>query len=71
MSLAKVLYPACAGAAATVTRAAASLAVPAADRAVLWCVVARLVSIGAGLVFGIQQAAQNTLRSPQGRYGRG
>jgi hypothetical protein len=69
--VAKVLYSACAGAAATVTRAAASLAVPAADRAVLWCVVAGSDSIGAGLMFGIQHAAQNTPRSPQGRYGRG
>jgi hypothetical protein len=71
MSLTKVLYSACAGTAATVTGAAASLAAPAADRAVVWCVVAGLVSIGAGLTFATQPAARDTPRSPRGRRGRG
>jgi energy-converting hydrogenase Eha subunit E len=71
MSLAKVLYSACAGAAATVIGAAASLAAPAADRAVVWCVVAGVASIGAGLLFAIQRAARDTPRSLQDRHGRG
>jgi hypothetical protein len=49
--LAKVLYSACSGVVATVAGAGASLAVTAADRVAVWCVVAGATSVGGGLMW--------------------
>jgi hypothetical protein len=49
--LSAAMYAACSGVVATVAGAAVSLAVPAAYRAAVWCVVAGVVSVGAGLIW--------------------
>jgi hypothetical protein len=56
------IYSAFSGAVATVAGAAASLAAPAAYRVAVWCLVAGVVSVGAGLIW-VREAGGNGERA--------
>jgi hypothetical protein len=60
------IYSVCSGVLATVAGAAASLAVPATYRASVWCVVACVIAVGAGLLW-VWGVAVTTTEQPRGR----